>query len=372
MKISDLSRPDKILLGGFSALTGTFYSTKRAEAKGNAQLTFIGEKRVEDVEVQFFSFNKDILSEDLSYTTFDKLNNGNTDQVGWLNFHGVHDVELIENLQKSIDLDRLTVRQILDTTQIPKVDEYENYLFFSIKSVQTSESGFLELEQISFVLRDGLVISFQEEKGDHFDYIRNKIRENLGWIRKRPADYLLTQLLDAILDNYFESIDRINHSIRSLESDILKDPESATLIKIETLKKEAEVIKRSLNPFLDALGSILNGKTKFIEDTNEKFYVDLQNSCRNALNEVESVYRSLEGLTNIYFSSLSQKMNEVMKVLTLVATIFIPLTFIAGIYGMNFENMPELGYRYGYFVVWGVMIFVFLGMMLYFKKRRWF
>ncbi|MEQ8532482.1 MAG: CorA family divalent cation transporter, partial [Imperialibacter sp.] len=205
----------------------------------------------------------------------------------------------------------------------------------------------------------------------HFDHIRYKIREKLGMVRHRKSDFLLVQLLDAVLDNYFETIDAFNLIVAELEKEVLKDPTQSTLLKLEKYKKDTQLIKKSLMPFKEALTNILNGRTNFIENENEKYFHDLLNSCKNAMDEIESTSKSLESLANIYFSSLSQKMNETMKVLTTVATIFIPLTFIAGIYGMNFEYMPELKYRYGYFVVWGVMGAVLILMLLYFKRKKW-
>jgi magnesium transporter len=215
------------------------------------------------------------------------------------------------------------------------------------------------------------VVSFQEEVGDHFDHIRNKMRENLGLIRKRECDFLLFQLLDAVLDNYFETIDYVNHEVALIEKETLSNPKQSTLLLIEKNKKDVDKIKKSLSPFKEALTNILKDRTHFINKGNRKYYRDLKNSCFNAIEESNATYAALESLTNIYFSTLSNKMNEIMKVLTTVATIFIPLTFIAGIYGMNFENIPELKWHYGYFGIWGVMIVVFLGMMLYFKNKKW-
>ncbi len=181
----------------------------------------------------------------------------------------------------------------------------------------------------------------------------------------------MIQLLDAILDNYFETIEDINEDIAALEKEVYQDPKKETLFELERSKKRADLIKKSLNPMAESINYILNSRTSFFQTTNIKYINDLRMSCANALEEVESTSRSLESLANIYYASLSQKMNETMKVLTTVATIFIPLTFIAGVYGMNFDYMPELQYRNGYFIVWGIMGVIFLGMLIYFKKKKW-
>jgi magnesium transporter len=367
-------KPEKILLHGLRFLAGInfkLYSELKSEAKAKTEITFIGEKKVEEVRSQLFIYNADNLKEIEQLKHFDEFEKNNDgSHVLWLNFHGLHDTDLFEVFGKCISIDRFTLRQVVDTTQRPKVEEYDNYLFFSIKSILVKE-GQLYLEQLSFLLGNSYLISFQEEKGDHFGHIRKKVRENLGIIRRKGSDYLLTQLLDAILDNYFETLDSIKSNITLLGEATLSNPKQTILLGIEDAKKSTELIKKSLRPFKEALANILNDRTTFIKKTDKKYFRDLKNSCSSALEEVDSMQKTLEGLSNIYFSSLSQKMNEIMRVLTTVATIFIPLTFIVGIYGMNFEYMPELQLRYGYFGVMSFMFAVLISMLLYFKKKGW-
>lgn len=374
MKRIDITRPDKLLFSGIKTLTNlslNLYSEQKSEAKETGELTFIGEQKIEEVRTQLYQFNQTEVGSQEQLESFEFLRTLEPDKVHWLNFHGLHEVDLIKKLEDAIKLDRITIRQTLDTTLRPKVEEYDDYLFFSIKSLQKTASGELDVEQFSFVLGKNYVVSFQEKLGDHFDHIRNKIVEDLGLVRKKSADFLLFQLLDAILDNYFETIESTNQDIKILEKLILEEPTQDALIRIEHFKKLAEIIKKSLNPFKDSLRAIQNRKTGFISEDNQKYFLDLTNNCLSAIEEIDATAKSLEGLTNIYFSSLSQRMNETMKVLTTVATIFIPLTFIAGIYGMNFENMPELSYKYGYLATWLVMGGLSVGMLVYFKRRRW-
>ncbi|MCR9251702.1 MAG: magnesium/cobalt transporter CorA [bacterium] len=357
-------------LRNLNQLTSKLYSNEKSDAKANARLTFIGEKKLEDVESQLYTFNSErfqISNSLADYQLIDQEPGSNY----WLNYHGIHNVSILEELGEKLKLDRLTIRQILDTTQRPKVEDFDNYLFFSVKSIKNNLEGELQVEQLSFVLGKNHVLSFQEESGDHFEGIRTKINEDIGFVRKRKSDYLLSQLLDAILDNYFETVDQLNDEISALEKETFINPNNTTLLKIESYKRSSLLIKKSLGPFKEALLNILNERTNLIRNENIKFFKDLTNSATAAMEEVEGTLRTLEGLTNIYFASLSQKMNETMKVLTTVATIFIPLTFIAGIYGMNFENMPELKYRYGYFLTWGVMVVITVAMLIYFKRKRW-
>lgn len=377
-KLFDIKRPDKVLLQGLRTLGSigdnlnfNLYSKAKSESKGKAETVFIGKKKLEKVSAQLFEYDSATCEETEPTNDFSELAALHPDKSYWLNFHGLHDVSLYEELSGVMSLDRLTTRQMLDTTQRPKVQEYEHYLFFSVKSILDTESHQLNIEQISFILGKNYVVSLQEEEGDHFGHIRNKIREKVGLIRHQKCDFLLVQLLDAVLDNYFETIDSFNLTVSELEKEVLSNPTQKTLLKLEKYKKDTQLIKKSLMPFKEALTNILNGRTSFIQTENEKYFHDLLNSCKSATEEVESTGKSLESLTNIYFSSLSQKMNETMKVLTTVSTIFIPLTFIVGVYGMNFDYMPELRYRNGYFVVWGVMAAILVVMLMYFKRKKW-
>jgi len=375
MKRINIARPDKLLLSSLKTLgslvTLDLYSEEKSKAKKTGEIAFIGKQKTEEVDIQLYQYNKDkikITNKVQDFTFFEK---SSKDHIYWLNFHGLHDVELIEQLGKAISLDRITIRQALDTTLRPKVEEYDHYIFFSVKSILKDKEGGLIVEQLSFLLGDNYVVSFQEEPSDHFEHIRNKIVENLGLIRKRSADFLLYQLLDAILDNYFETIETLNSETKILEKVILSNPSQESLIHLERMKYTTETIKKSLSPFKDSLRAILNRPKSFIKEDNIRYFQDLTNNCYSAIEEIEATAKSLESLTNIYFSSLSQKMNETMKVLTTVATIFIPLTFIAGIYGMNFENMPELKHTYGYFMALGGMAIVFIGMIVFFKRKKW-
>ncbi len=376
-----LKNPDEVLMkslrslteitGSITGISFNSYSKLKSEAKGKSEYTFIGEKKVEEVNLQLFTYNENDCLETQEKTDFKLVDKSNQSNNYWLNLHGIHDVPLVEAIADTLNLENLTVRQVIDTTQRPKMEDYDDYIFFSIKSILKDENDRLDIEQLSFVLGKNYLVSFQEKVGDHFNFIRQRMRDNFGLVRKRECDFLLFQLLDAILDNYFETLESINHEIAFIERQTLTNPKQSTLLLIEKNKKDVSKIKKSLAPFKEALTNILQDRTHFLNKGNRKYFRDLTNSCSNAIEEANATYSALESLTNIYFSSLSQKMNETMKVLTTVATIFIPLTFIAGVYGMNFENMPELKWQYGYFGVWGIMILVLIGMIYYFKKKKW-
>ncbi|MCV9388272.1 magnesium/cobalt transporter CorA [Reichenbachiella ulvae] len=374
MKDFDITRPDKLLFSGLKSLVSlpiSLYTDQKSKAKGSGQVSFIGEKKVEEVTTQHYLYNSDTLDivNENAHDTFPK--NLDDKKTHWLNIYGLHDVQLIEKLCTDLKLDRITLRHVLDTTLRPKVEAYDSYLFFSIKSVLREGDEDLKVEQVSFILSHNYVISFQEEVGDHFDHIRNKIVEKLGLVRTKKADFLVYQLLDAILDNYYETIEWINTEVEQIQRQIFKEPSQDLLIRMEHMKQLAQTIKKALTPFKDSLRIIGSSDSKFILKDTDKYFMELISSSEGAIDEVQSTLNSLESLTNVYFSSLSQKMNETMKVLTTVATIFIPLTFIAGVYGMNFEYMPELKFHYGYHVVWGVMGMTFVAMFIYFKRKKW-
>jgi magnesium transporter len=374
-KRKTIFRPDQLLLSGLRSLAGVninLYSQLKSETKGKAELSFIGEKKLENVETQLFIFNASKASEQELTDDFSILENLEEDSFYWLNFHGVHDVKLLEKLADALAIERLTLRQILDTTQRAKVEEYDGYLHFMVKSIQVGSEHNIDVEHMSFLLTPQIVISFQEQKGDHFDFIRSKMREDVGFIRKRTPDYLMSQLLDAILDNYFESIEILNADVKDYGPQvIIERPHKQMIIALESLKVRAQKIKKSLFPFKEGIQSILNERTRFITEKNVRYFKDLMSSAAAAIDETDELIRTLEGLTNIYFASESQKMNDIMRVLTTVSTIFIPLTFIAGIYGMNFQFMPELTYRYGYYTILGVMGTVTVVMLIYFRRKGW-
>ncbi len=366
--------PSKIVKKGVKSITQIpkfIYTNVKSASKKSADITFIGEKKLDYTYTQVYEYDYDFLKiheETPNFEVFKKLEE---DKVYWINFHGLHDVKIFEDLAKVFNFDGITIRHIVDTTQRPKVEEYDNYLFFTIKSMLERVEDEIDIEQLSFIMGRNYIISFQEKVGDHFEHIRKRIRERLGLVRKKKSDFLLYLLLDAILDNYFETFDLLVEDVAELEREVLKDPKQVTLLKIEAKKKAVASIKKSLAPLKEALENILNDKLTFIARENMKYYRDLRNNCSNAIEEFESLNQALEGLTNIYFSSISHKMNEIMKVLTLVSTVFIPLSFIAGIYGMNFEYIPELHIRNGYFMVLGLMGLICGLMVWFFYRKRW-
>jgi magnesium transporter len=281
-------------------------------------------------------------------------------------------VKVIEQLGKHFSLHPLLLEDILHTEQRPKMEDFGEYLFFVLKMLYLEEGRHEILaEQVSLILGSNFVISFQEREGDVFKYVRERIRNSKGRIRKVGADYLAYALIDAIVDNYFIILERLGETIEELEEELVTNPVSDTLQTIHHLKREMIFLRKSVWPLREVISALERGESPLIQESTGVYLRDLYDHTIQVIDSVETFRDMVSGILDIYLSSVSNKMNEVMKVLTIIATIFIPLTFIAGIYGMNFEYMPELSWRWGYPAVWFVICAIFITMLAYFKRRKW-
>ncbi|MFW6257677.1 MAG: magnesium/cobalt transporter CorA [Prolixibacteraceae bacterium] len=290
----------------------------------------------------------------------------------WLNVYGLNNPETIANICKQQNVHDLTIQDILDVNQRPKFQEFEDFSFLTIKSIVPSNEELLT-EQISFVFGEGYLMSFQERKADHFEHLRYRLRENKGILRQRGSDYLLYTMLEAILDNYFKTLQKLENEIDNINLiNTKKEPSPNTLGIIEDNKKFVHFIRKSVTPIKEFSQTIERHEINFIEAQHLKYFMEIKDLSLTLLDSCDILLASLESSTNLFFSVQGHRMNQVMKTLTVVATIFIPLTFVAGIYGMNFSNMPELEWKYGYLSVWIFILLIFLGMMLYFKQKKWF
>jgi magnesium transporter len=294
----------------------------------------------------------------------------NPAMVNWINLDGPN-LEIIEKLQEYFRLHSLLVEDVLND-QRPKSEEYDDYLFFSLKMLYRFDGSEIEYEQISFVLGDYYLISFQEKPGDLFQGFRERIRLNQGKVRTRRADYLLYRLIDIITDNYYNILDKIGDQIEDIEDEIHNNPSNDNFKNIQRIKKELIFLRRALHPLRDALNQIVKNDNHFIDDINTRFYSDVIDNVVHLGDSIETYKDLLSGLMDIHINTMNTRLNEVMRVLTVISTIFIPLTFIVGVYGMNFHYIPELEWRWGYYSVWGIMLFVVSGMLIFFKFKKWF
>lgn len=332
------------------------------------KLVYVGEQKLTDADLSCFSFNEQ------EYQEADKIKPADIvfkeNFRFWINLYGLHDTSLVNDLGKHYSLEKLILNNILDTSSRAKIQEFDNALIFTVKSLTGTK---LETEQISFVLKKNVIISLQEQKGDHFTHIRERIRENKGIVRAKNTDYLLFLFLEAIVDSYFSFVIKLSKEVENLEEKVLMtNTEPELLNALENKKKSIYTLKSVINPLNEALLYIEQNQLDFIDASIVKYFVDLKNQTTQLLETLDSFKERLESKINLFFSYQSHTMNQIMKTLTIVATIFIPLTFIAGIYGMNFENIPELKWKYGYFTLWGLMILIFSLMLYFFRRKKWF
>lgn len=291
----------------------------------------------------------------------------------WINVTGLSNLEIVESMGKHFDIHSLVMEDVVNMSQRPKFEEHGGYIFMVLKMLSYDENKEgVGIEQVSIILGPNFVITFQEKEGDVFNPIRERIRDNLGRIRKLGADYLAYALIDAVVDNYFMLLEKLGEKMELLmEEELLIDPVPETSHKIYELKRELINIRRAVWPLRELIGGLEKSDSPLIEESTGIFLQDLHDHTIQVIEVVESSREMISGMLDMYLSSISNKMNSTMKVLTVIATIFIPLTFLAGIYGMNFEYIPELTWRWAYPTVWAVMIGIGVSMLFGFKKKKW-
>ena len=292
--------------------------------------------------------------------------------VTWINIDGIHQVDIIESIGKHFGVHPLVLEDIVNTGQRPKMDDFVNYIFVVLKMIYYDENDDeIKTEQVSLLISQNFVISFQEREGDIFNPIRERIRSSKGRIRKMGAAYLAYALIDSVVDNYFVILEKFGEKLDGIEEELLTNPTPETLQAIHSLKKDMTFLRKSVWPLREVIGGLERGESKLIQESTQIYFRDVYDHTIQVMDAIETARDMLSGMLDIYLSSISNRMNEVMKVLTIIATIFMPLTFIAGIYGMNFQNMPELGWRWGYFAVLLVMVAIGISMLVYFKRKKW-
>jgi len=292
--------------------------------------------------------------------------------VTWINIDGLHRIDILEKLGECYGLHPLILEDILNTDQRPKVDDHGDYLYIVLKMLHDKgKGGQIEAEQISLIVGPNFVFSFQESEGDVFDPIRERLRNGKGRIRKMGADYLAYSLLDAIVDYYFAVLEKLGERVEFLEEELVTNPKTQTLQEIHHLKSEMIFLRKVVWPLREVIGALERGESPLIQKTTSVYLRDVYDHTIQAIDTVETFRDMVSGMLDIYLSSVSNRLNAVMKVLTIIATVFMPLTFLAGVYGMNFKHMPELEWRWGYPLVWAVMIGIGGVMLVYFKKKKW-
>ncbi len=336
-------------------------------------LVFTGDKKLESLHIEITQFDEHVYEDRI--VTIEELSQilANQKKVLWVDITGLHDIKAMERLGEIFGIHKLTMEDILDVDQRPKMEVVEDYLHASVKMIQKTEVGKVqEVEQVSFILKKGLIITFQEREGDVFSYVRNRLEKSTGNIRKRGADYLLYALFDSIIDSYFIVLEEIGRQLENLEDAAINNPGDDTLNAIYFQRKQLMAMRRAIFPLREVSGVFIKYSGPHVSDKIQPFVHDLHDNITQVIEMLDSFRDLSSSVLDLCMNVLSNKMNNIMKVLTVISTIFIPLSFVAGVYGMNFDNMPELHYRDAYFYVLGGMFLAVVGMLLYFRSKKWF
>lgn len=333
---------------------------------------FVGERKIEEARITIIDYDEEKFQEKEARTVEECFPFKETPTVTWINIDGIHDVNIIERIGTHFDLHPLIMEDIVNTEHRPKMEDFGHYIYVVLKMLTYDESEHeTKVEQVSLILGVNFVISFQERTGDIFDLIRERIRNGKGRIRNMKADYLAYILMDTLVDHYFVILEKLGDRIEELEERVVTDPRQETLHEIHKLKREMLFLRKSVWPLREVINGLDRGESSLIHKVTRIYLRDVYDHTIQVIDTVETFRDMLSGMHDTYLSSISNRMNEIMKVLTIIATIFIPLTFIAGVYGMNFEFMPELKWRWAYFMVWGIIVSVAIFMVFFFRRRKW-
>jgi magnesium transporter len=336
-------------------------------------LVHIGHKKATAVRITLIDYDEHSFQEKQVTDIKECFALKETPTVTWINIDGIHEVNITEKIGENFELHPLILEDILNTTQRPKFEDYDSHLYIVLRMLMAAgEKQLIQSEQVSIVVGRKFVISFQESIGDVFEPIRDRIRKAKGRIRKMGSDYLAYSLLDAVVDGYFSVLETTGEKIESMEDQLVKNPTEKILRQIHSLKREMIYLRKSVWPLRELISNLQRSESELIAQSTGVFLRDVYDHTIQVIDTVESYRDIVSSMLDLYLSSISNRMNAVMKVLTIIATIFIPLTFVAGIYGMNFKYMPELEWRWSYAVVWLVMIAIAVVMIVYFRKKKWF
>ncbi len=335
-------------------------------------ISYRGKKTSTVTHVDIINYNSTVYNILESQSVEDAFNFKDKDTITWININGLSNIEEIEKLGKNYQLHPLTLEDIGNTNHRPKLDEFENYLFIVFKMLHFKNEEELVYEHMSMVVGEEFVLTFQEADGDVFNDLRERISNGKGRIRGLGSDYLMYAILDAVVDHYITVIEAFGDRVEELEDAVFNAQYNNNISNhIQDQKREILKIRRNIVPLREVINKLEKTETKIIEEKTHDFLRDLYDHIVHVNENIELYREMIWSLMDMYMTIISNKMNEVMKVLTIIATIFIPLTFIAGIYGMNFDNIPELHYQNGYFVLLGVMAFIFVLMLMYFRRKKW-
>ena len=333
-------------------------------------LVFVGDQKTEEIQIRLIDYDGTHLKDQELHDIAKEATTLDSDSVSWINVNGLHDTESIREIGDVFKLHPLLLEDVLNTGQRPKLEEYENLIFIVVKMLRLVE-GEVVAEQLSMVIGPTFLLTFQERSGDVFGPVRTRIRKGLGRVRASGVDYLAYSLLDTVADNYIRIVESLGSDVEDLEVEVLTNPRPEVLGKINDLRRELSFFRKSIRPAREAVMKLSKLDNALIRPQTVPFLKDLNDITTHAADAIDTYREMLSDELDIYNSTMSNKMNDIMKVLTIFAAIFIPLTFVAGVYGTNFENLPELHYKYSYYIFLGSMVVMATGMLLFFKRRGW-
>ncbi|MCW4009852.1 MAG: magnesium/cobalt transporter CorA [Candidatus Bathyarchaeota archaeon] len=335
-------------------------------------VVYVGKQKTEKTRIRSISYDDTHFEEKENKKIDETFDSANKEGVTWINVDGLQRVDVIEKIGKHFNLHPLTLEDIANTEQRPKMEDFGHYIYVVLRMLRYDQQGNeIISEQLSLILNSNLVLSFQESEGDVFDTVRERLRNEKGKIRKMGADYLLYALIDAVVDNYFAVLEKLGEKIEDIEDQVIANPEPATVQVVHNLKRQSIALRKYVWPLREVVNGLERCESGLISKATGIYLRDVYDHTIQVIDSVETFRDVLSGMLDIYLSSVSNRMNEVMKVLTIIATIFIPLTLVAGIYGMNFTYMPELSAQWGYPLVLLAMVLIAVVMLAYFKKRKW-
>ena len=350
------------------------YIKKRTKSHGQVpgSLIFIGRKKMDESRVELFTYDKESYTEE-SIEELLPWDNIPTTKIRWLNICGLQDTQLVEKTGELFNLSALAMEDILNTDQRPKVMVEEQKMVIFLKEIEyNSQKKQITSDHVTIILGQGYVVTFQERPGDPFEPIRDRIRNNKGKIRNMGVDYLVFSLIDTLVDGYIQKIEMLGTAMEELEEQIINHSDKETLPQIYHYKKEVNFMRKSIRPMNEIMIILINNEAALFNKRTKAYLNDLDDLVHQTLESIEIYHNMANDLINLYHANMTHRGNEVMRTLTIFASIFIPLTFLVGVYGTNFDNLPELHWKYGYFYMWVFMILAVSGMMFYFRRKKWF
>jgi magnesium transporter len=358
----------------------TLYIKKAKKKLGHkpGSVVYVGEKRVEKVTVDVLDYTDSDFTEKYVDNIEECFPFKESPTMSWINITGIHETDIVEKIGEHFNMHPLVLEDIVNTGQRPKMEDAGEYIFIVLKMLyKADEDGELTAEQVSILFGNKWVITFQEKPQDVFEFVRQRIKRTVPRVRFMTADYLAYALIDTAVDHYFLALEDIGERIEALEDEIANRPKPESLATIRELKKQLIFMRKAVWPLREVIGGLERSESKLIKDSTEPYLRDLYEHTIQVIDTVETFRDMVSGLLDLYHTGVSNRMNEVMKVLTIFATIFIPLGFLAGVYGMNFDtgaspfNLPELGLRFGYPMFWGAVVLVAGSLLWFFRHKRW-